>query len=69
MKLVETEVPDWAEWMAQNLDGVWFSYDRKPVAYPNVDYWVVHDGVMVKCGASGKPNPKWRTTLHKLEEK
>lgn len=67
-KLVETEIPDWAEWMAQDKDGTWCVFQRMPSPRDRQSMWE-GGGVNRVVGHSGKNNPNWRQTLHKLEEK
>ena len=33
------DVPEWAEWLAQDRDGEWWVYNTKPLAYPENGFW------------------------------
>lgn len=52
--------PDWAQWLAQDVDGEWFWYKGKPVARENT----FHSG---KCSSAsyGLVIGNWRDTLEK----
>lgn len=33
------DAPLWAKWLAQNDDGQWFWYEKKPTIAPNMGYF------------------------------
>jgi len=63
---VETEVPDWARWMAKDKNGTWHACERKPtlgVVMWHIDYY----GKFIVCGRGDRsPDNSWTTELHEL---
>lgn len=58
--------PEWAEWLAQDADGVWFWWSIQPACEIDsvMDFW--HQGgyknFEYQRARRGDPNPKWRNT-------
>ncbi|MNL69737.1 hypothetical protein D3C87_1946370 [compost metagenome] len=48
-------------WMAQDLDGVWFTFASKPEI--GVDEWCSNGPGGSLQLTAGRPNPNWRNTL------
>lgn len=62
-----SEAPDWAMWRAQDEDGEWWWYERKP--HPSEDknkQWLEGsiNGLMIRA-LNDDVNPNWRNTLEK----
>ena len=55
--------PEWANWMAQNLNGFWEWYEDKPTPNDEYDHWS-HELRGMNAHISGPRNTKWRNTLH-----
>jgi len=49
--------PPWANYLAQDNDGVWFWYATKPIARTSV--WLSKE----ECCTAFVNNPNWRNTL------
>lgn len=65
--IIETEVPDWVEWVVQDKDGKWEGHKYKPEPdneYGDWNSW----GQYITIG-QGDPNPNWRESLYKIEVK
>lgn len=59
---VEIEIPEWANWMAQDSDGEWNCFENKPKIYGGV--WSDREpGSMLYLG---KPSPDWREELYEI---
>lgn len=59
---VEIEIPEWANWMAQDEDGKWYCFVNKPK--PRGVIW--NDGGFALMLYRGKPSPDWREELYKI---
>jgi len=66
MKTIKTviEIPDKLKWMAQDANGDWFAYKRKPDT--GFSSWLPK-GECIQIGR-GDSNPDWRETLQRIEE-
>lgn len=63
------DAPDWAMWLAQDADGSWAWYQRKPVQLRG-DHggglWDIRQYLHEWLGAGrDKPNPEWKATLER----
>ena len=61
---INIPIPDWAEWMAQDIDGSWFVYRMKPRIKDNSGVWIGHPAKFI---AVDEPNPNWQDALYKIE--
>lgn len=53
--------PDWAQWVAQDKDGLWYWLSGKPE--PLKDQWSVDTSDRIGVSVQTNPNPNWRNTL------
>jgi len=59
-----TNLPDWAQYIAQDADGQWWAYEAEPNQSHNG--WYENEvGKILKLD-KGKCNPEWVHTLSKL---
>lgn len=58
-------VPEWAVWLAQDLNGSWYVYKDKPVpcADRNPTVWEFRNNLCVKVYREDHENPNWKSTL------
>jgi hypothetical protein len=63
--IIETEVPDWVRWVAQDEDGEWYAHQNEPELFDKWRHWS-SDGRITKIGCSDRKNPRWRETLHEV---
>lgn len=60
--------PEWAQYKAQDADGSWFWWERKPMAENG--QWMHGSGRegRLACGPEGSPpNPAWEQTLERVQ--
>lgn len=50
-------------WIAQDADGAWWSYKRRPMAYDLAEVWGTEFGN--RHISDNDPNPDWRSTLER----
>lgn len=62
--LSETELPEWARWVAQDADGVWWAYEAEPNQH-DIGWYENEVGRYLRL-RSGPPNPDWRHSLRRL---
>lgn len=67
-KGVWERAPDWARFRAQDQDGSWYWYEKRPVK--DVDFWRWDRRTESRCGFSnnGAPNADWQHTLEERPE-
>ena len=66
-KVVERDNPtysSWANWIAQDANGDWFCYRRKPAM--KHDTWRPAGNDLNNFIRADDPNPNWRDTLRRL---
>ena len=63
-KKVMKNLPDWARWVAQDEDGMWFGYIEEPWAEPD-GIWI--DGCCHSSLATTKPPKNWIQELYKVD--
>ena len=63
---VFTDIPDWANWIAQDEDGAWWAYE----AHPNQHDigWYENEVGKLKKLRHGSPNPDWENSLIRLAD-
>lgn len=54
------DAPEWAVWLAQDEDGLWWWHEQKPWQGYELNFWFSL-GLTLVCGL-GQPNPDWRET-------
>ena len=54
------EVPAWANFIAQDLDGEWTAYEKKPIKL-SLCHWSLRNGRFEVVG-DGPYNPDWEDT-------
>lgn len=61
------DLSEWVNWVAQDADGSWYAYEKKPYADLDRDSWAEDspNGGIEKVGNTG-PNPNWKDTLCRL---
>lgn len=57
----ERDIPEWANWLGQRLDGSWEAYEDKPTM--NHDHWNHEMRGINLWTFEGKRNEDWRNTL------
>lgn len=59
------DAPEWAEWLAQDYDGVWWWYAEKPVQ--DKVQWILTNWQKLPIWANtdARTNPEWKETLEK----
>lgn len=57
----ERDIPEWANWLGQGLDGSWEAYEDKPTM--NHDHWSHEMRGINLWKFEGKRNEDWRNTL------
>lgn len=62
------ELPEWANWVAQDACGVWYCYEKKPIAYDSevFDTPAVGEAGEYEFIVNGQPNASWRDTLQRI---
>lgn len=65
-----SEAPSWAEWLAQDEDGDWQWFSKKPFIHAPSESWDIPDfATEVEIVSAAQPNPEgWRTTLERRPE-
>ncbi len=58
------DTPEWAQWLAQTINGTWIWHAREPVAAQG--YWSTRGNA--KASFQTFPNPNWRDTLQQRPE-
>jgi hypothetical protein len=66
--IIETEVPDWVRWVAQDEDGDWWAYEDEPkIPGRGSRRWLNNlNGRCIPIGSGDGSNPNWRETLHEV---
>ncbi len=60
----ELVLPDWAQWLAQDADGVWWAYECEPnQAYSG---WYENEVGRFFRLHQAKANPNWQETLRRV---
>ncbi len=64
-ELAGVELPEWAEFLAQDADGSWWAYE----AHPNQQDagWYENEVGRIQRLAKGPPNPQWERALIRLK--
>lgn len=58
------DLPEWANWIAQDEDGAWWAYSVEPLEHDHG--WYENEvGIRKKIKQSGA-NPDWRNSLTKI---
>lgn len=58
------ELPEWANWVAQDACGTWYCYEKEPTAYDaSFDMPKVGDYEFI---VTGQPNASWKDTLQRI---
>lgn len=66
------DAPEWAQWLAQDPDGVWYWTEREPLTRytdtgKDADAWNVALAGLADRALVGAPNPNWRDTLERRQ--
>ena len=64
--IIETEIPNWVKWVAQDSDGAWYGYSAKPSQSSHQWNCDISRINITKIGDSGKRSRKWKDTLHEV---
>lgn len=66
--LLPVELPEWAEWIAQGIDGTWTAFEIKPLPNDNYGgYYIAHfEGRCENILSGTHRNPNWRETLRRV---
>jgi len=64
---LDADVPEWANYLAQDRDGLWFWYSDKPVKDIANSFWLAFIGQTHGAGFR-KPNENWQDTLEQRPE-
>ena len=62
-------INDWANWLGQDEDGLWWEYSRKPHKYISKyqAMWMVPDPAKINELARTKPPADWTQELYQIE--
>ncbi|MBT5228824.1 MAG: hypothetical protein HOM11_00975 [Methylococcales bacterium] len=63
---MNTPLPSWVQWLAQDADGQWWGYEHEPNE-GDVSWYENEVGRSIRLNAEGA-NPLWRQALQKVEE-
>jgi len=66
-KTVETEVPDWAKWMAKDQDGSWYVYERQPKMHDG-GFWHARGKALVAGEGDPCDDDTWKDELYRICE-
>lgn len=58
--------PPWARWLAQNKNGVWWWFEKKPTANDSEIHgriWEIEHTDKFFLAGFGEPSEKWKDTL------
>ena len=58
-------LPDWAAWLAQDADGVWWVYEAEPNQH-DIGWYENEVGRYLRVG-KGEPRPDWQNSLRRVE--
>lgn len=59
--------PEWAQYKAQDADGSWFWWERKPMAsYGEWMHGIGREGRLAPAGEDA-PSPAWEQTLERVQ--
>jgi hypothetical protein len=59
------DAPGWADYLAQDCNGLWYWYSNKPRYRSTESYeWRKDIGLVSFCHNSCKTNPFWRETVY-----
>ena len=62
---IETQLPLWVNWVAQDEDGAWWGYSVEPLEFAHG--WYENEvGQRIKISQS-LPNTDWKNTLQKIK--
>jgi len=61
--LIDIQIPDWANWIAQDADGEWVAHASEP----SVGYSCWNSMRKYQVIAAGKPPADWTKTLQRVE--
>ena len=61
---LQTTIPDWAQWLAQDEDGTWWAYEAEPNQQHNG--WYENEVGRIQRLGKTDPPADWQTTLHCL---
>ena len=60
-----TQLPEWVRWIAQDADGAWWAYEHEPNM--SSDGWYENEVGRSMMLKKNKPNPLWRSELHRIK--
>lgn len=56
-------LPNWANWLAQDADGTWWAFEAEPNEY-DLGWYENEVGRFLRL-SDGTTNPRWRESLRK----
>jgi len=59
------ELPEWANWVAQDACGTWYCYEKKPIAYRTPPSHTPESG-KYEFIVTGQPNANWKDTPQRI---
>jgi hypothetical protein len=62
---LQTAIPDWAQWLAQDEDGTWWAYEAEPNQQHNG--WYENEVGRIQRLGKTAPPADWQTTLRGLK--
>lgn len=62
---LQTALPDWAQWLAQDEDGAWWAYEAEPNQQHNG--WYENEVGRIQRLGKSDPPADWQNTLHSLK--
>lgn len=63
------DAPEWAQWLAQDKNGCWFWYERKPTVSTFKQQWVINKPRRVEVAGKGACETEWQNTLEQRPDK
>jgi hypothetical protein len=67
MKTITIEVPDWAQYKAQSLGGIWRVYSEMPWTNSSKNSYRPRPGSKMMVVGKGARNENWQDTLARVE--
>lgn len=61
--MLDFEIPDWADWIAQDADGSWWAFEHEPNEYDRG--WYENEVGRSQRLGQAAPNPRWRASLRR----
>lgn len=63
-KVEVPNLPDWADWIAQDADGTWWAYEAEPNQHDIG--WYENEVGRIQRLSRAEPNPDWAESLTRV---